>query len=167
MVRGPRYRVPFKRRAVGRTDYRRRLALLKGNRPRAVVRKTVNNTIVQFVIYGEHGDKVVAAAVSKELEGFSWKGSTGNVPAAYLTGFLAAKRARAAGLEEAVLDAGLHPPSRGGRVFGALKGMLDAGVVIPHDDAVLSDESRIRGEHISEEKAKLFDKVRKELESLG
>ncbi|MEE9237036.1 MAG: 50S ribosomal protein L18 [Thermoplasmata archaeon] len=167
MTRGPRYRVPFRRRREGRTDYRRRLSLLKAGKPRAVVRKTLSNTIVQFILFSEEGDQVVASAFSKELEGFSWEGSTGNVPAAYLTGYLAAKRARAVSVEEAVLDIGLHPPSKGGRVLGALRGILDAGIRVPHDEDILSEDSRIRGTHISEGMMGQFETVKAKLEALS
>ncbi|EQD30588.1 50S ribosomal protein L18P, partial [mine drainage metagenome] len=37
MSTGPRYRVAFRRRREGKTDYRARLRLLKSDRPRAVV----------------------------------------------------------------------------------------------------------------------------------
>ncbi len=165
MTRGPRYRVPFRRRREGRTDYKRRLALLKGHKPRAVVRKTGSNTIVQFVLRGVDGDSVVASAISKELERFEWKGSTGNLPAAYLTGYLAGKRALVAGLKEAVLDSGLHPPSKGGRVFAALRGITDSGLEVPHGENVLPEDPRIRGEHISKKTVEQFEKVKGQLEA--
>jgi large subunit ribosomal protein L18 len=166
MAKGPRYRVRFRRRRDGKTDYRRRLALLKGGKVRAVVRKTLSNTIVQFVQFTPEGDRVLTSAFSKELTRFTWKIGTGNVPAAYLTGYLAGKRALEAGIKEAILDIGLHPPTRGGRVFGALKGILDAGVDVPHGEEVLPDDGRIRGEHISEEVPKLFEEVKAKLEAL-
>ncbi len=166
MGKGPRYRVPFRRRRRGETDYRRRLALLKGGKPRAVVRKTPANTTVQFISYKEDGDQVVVSAISKELARFSWEAPTGNLPSAYLTGYLAGRRALAAGVKEAVLDLGLHPPSKGGRVFGALKGILDAGVRVPHSANVLSEEARVQGGHISEEMVEQFRKVKAKLEAL-
>lgn len=148
MAKGPRYRVSFRRRREGRTDYRRRLGLLKGSRPRAVVRKTQASTIVQFIRSDRTGDKVLASAVAKELREYGWKGPSGNLVAAYLTGYLAGRRAVTAGVTEALLDIGLHPPSVGSRVFAALKGALDAGVTIPHDEAVLPGDSRLQGDHL-------------------
>ena len=67
MSTGPRYRVPFKRRRQGRTDYRHRAALLKGRTARLVVRKSNRNVQVQFVEYKEIGDNVLASAVSTDL----------------------------------------------------------------------------------------------------
>jgi large subunit ribosomal protein L18 len=165
MGKGPRYRVPFRRRREGRTDYRKRLALLKAGTVRAVVRKTVSNIVVQFVEFTPGGDRILASAFSKELERFSWRVGKGNLPAAYLTGYLAGKRALEAGVREAILDIGLHPPTKGGRVFAALKGILDAGIEVPHGGDVLPDEARIKGEHIAKEVSSLFDEVKAKLEA--
>ena len=44
---GPHYRVPFRRRREARTDYRKRLQLLRAHQPRAVVRKTNAGVIVR------------------------------------------------------------------------------------------------------------------------
>ena len=154
---GPHYRVPFRRRREGRTDYRRRLRLLRAELPRAVVRKTNTGVVVQVCRYSERGDEIVASAVARELKKLGWTGATGNVPAAYLTGFLAGKRAAAKGVTSAVLDLGRQPPTKGGRLFAVLKGLLDAGVQIPHDAGVLPPEDRIKGAHIGDEVAKLFD----------
>lgn len=164
MTRGPRQHVPFRRRREGRTDYRRRLALLKSGRPRVVVRKTNNGTLVQFVAFDSQGDRILASAVSRELREHGWEAHTGNVPAAYLTGFLAGRRARAVGVEEAVLDIARHVPTRGSRVFAALKGVVDAGVHVPHGEAVLPDEERLRGAHISPDLATQTGKVKEQLE---
>ena len=57
MATGPRYKVPFRRRREGRTDYRHRAALLRGKLPRAVVRKSNRNITVQLVTYDDKGDK--------------------------------------------------------------------------------------------------------------
>lgn len=159
------YKVPFRRRRDGRTDYRRRLRLLRGHVARAVVRKTLNNTIVQVVSYEAGGDHVVASAVSKELVKMGWTAGTGNTPAAYLTGYLAGKRALKHGVSEAILDLGTQAPSRGGRVFASLRGLVDAGVKVPHDAAVLPKDERIRGAHIAPELPKAFDAVRAKLEA--
>lgn len=149
MTRGPRQHVPFRRRRRGQTNYRRRLGLLKAEKARAVVRKTLSETIVQFVRFRAQGDEVLASATSRDLRRLGWKGNTGNVPAAYLTGFLAGRRARAAGVEDAVLDIGLHPPTRGGRLFAALRGLQEAGVGVPSDETILPDDARTQGEHLS------------------
>jgi len=54
------------------------------------------------------------------------------------------------GLKEAVLDIGLQSPTKGARVFAALKGVLDAGVSIPHNKEKLPEEERLSGQHIAD-----------------
>ncbi len=149
MARSGRYKVKFRRRREGKTDYLKRLALLKSRKPRLVVRKTNRYIIVQFVRFKESGDEVIAHAFSKELERYGWMYGGKNLPAAYLTGYLAALRAKEAGVSEAILDIGRFPSKRGSRLYAALKGVLDAGIEVPHSDEVLPDDARIRGEHIS------------------
>ena len=61
MAHGAKYRVPFRRRREGKTDYRKRLKLLLSRKPRLVVRKSLNNIIAQIVEYDEKGDRVVVS----------------------------------------------------------------------------------------------------------
>jgi large subunit ribosomal protein L18 len=58
-------------------------------------------------------------------------------------------RAREAGLDEAVLDIGLNTATPGNKVFAVQEGAIDAGLDIPHNESVLADWSRNRGEHIA------------------
>ncbi|MFQ6106694.1 MAG: 50S ribosomal protein L18 [Thermoplasmata archaeon] len=164
MVRGPRKKVAFRRRRRGRTDYRLRSRLLRSGLPRAVVRASNRNMTVQITSFDAVGDKVLSSAVSNELRKLGWKESTSNVPAAYLTGYLAGKRAIQKGVEEAVLDIGLHVPRRGSRVFATLKGLIDAGLKIPCGEEVLPSKERIKGAHIGESTVKAFEKVKSEME---
>jgi large subunit ribosomal protein L18 len=151
MATGPSYRVPFRRRREGKTDYRSRRALVLSRLPRLVVRRTLNHIIVQIVEAEVAGDQVVASAHSRELaKTYGWQGNCRNVPAAYLTGLLCGFKAIVHGVKKAVLDIGLHSPSRGARVFAALKGVLDAGVTVPHSENMFPDETRISGRHIAD-----------------
>ncbi|NHJ12563.1 MAG: 50S ribosomal protein L18 [Candidatus Thorarchaeota archaeon] len=148
MAQGPTYRLKFRRRREGKTNYYRRRRLLLSRRPRLVIRKTNNRTIVQVITANVAGDITVASAESTELVRFGWDAGKSNLPAAYLTGFLAALRAKARGVDAAVLDIGLIPPVKGSKVYGALKGAIDAGLDVPHDEEVIPDEERISGKHI-------------------
>ena len=151
MKQGPRYKVKPRRRREGKTDYRKRLGLLKSGKPRIVVRKSLKHTIVQFVEYHEKGDEIKISATSKELTGkYKWGFSTSTTPAAYLTGLLAGKRAYEKGIKEGVLDIGRQRPVTNSKVFAALKGVLDAGVRCPHDEKKIPDESRLIGEHLGD-----------------
>ncbi len=148
MAQGPTFRVKFRRRREGKTNYYRRMRLLQSRRPRLVVRKTNNTTIVQIINASVVGDSTVASAISTELTNHGWVAGTGNTPSAYLTGLLAGLRAKSRGVKDAVLDIGLNPPVKGSRVYAALKGAIDAGLEIPHNPEVLPDDARISGEHI-------------------
>jgi large subunit ribosomal protein L18 len=149
MSTGPRYFIPFRRRREGRTDYYARGKLLLSENPRMVVRKTNREIIIQLSVPEPAGDRILAAAYSRDLAGYGYTGSRSNTPAAYLTGILFAARCRKAGYSSAVLDIGLARASPGARVFAALKGAVKAGLSVPHSEEVLPDDSRVRGEHIA------------------
>jgi len=151
MATGPSYRVPFRRRREGKTDYRSRKALVLSRLPRLVVRHTLKHIIVQIIKAETTGDQIVVSANSRELaKTYGWQGNCRNVPAAYLTGLLCGFKAIVHDVKNTVLDIGLHSPSKGARVFAALKGVLDAGVTVPHSENMLPDETRISGKHIAD-----------------
>ncbi|MBY6294248.1 50S ribosomal protein L18 [Nanohaloarchaea archaeon H01] len=141
------YEVPFRRRREQKTDYEQRKNLLKSGKPRAVIRISNNHTRVHLSHYEKDGDFNTAQTVSKELEDYGWEQHTGNIPAAYLTGFLAGMKADS---EEAVFDIGLKEVNKNGKMFAALKGLIDAGVEVPAGEEIFPNEERIRGEHIEE-----------------
>ena len=149
MATGPQYTVPMRRRREARTDYHQRLRLLKSGKPRLVARTSNTQVRAQLITTGPQGDETVASARSNDLREYGWEAPTGNTPAAYLTGLLAGLRALDAGTEAAVLDIGLHSPTPGNKMFAVQEGAIDAGLDIPHNDAVLADWSRTRGEHIA------------------
>jgi large subunit ribosomal protein L18 len=165
-VHGKNQRLKYKRRRTGETDYRRRLKLLRGEMPRAVVRVSNTKVVAQIVNYEKDGDKIAVQSNSSELRGLGWPkdASIKSVPSAYLTGYSLGKKAVAAGIEEAVLDIGLAASTRGSRVFSALKGMIDAGVWLPHSEDVLPSEDRVNGAHISESLAASVESIRSKLE---
>jgi large subunit ribosomal protein L18 len=149
MATGPRYTVPMRRRREARTDYGQRLRLLKSGKPRLVARVSNNHVRAQLVTPGPDGDETLAAATSDDLSEYGWEAPTGNLPSAYLTGYLAGVRALDAAVTEAVLDIGLRTATPGNKVFAVQEGTIDAGVDSPHNDAVLPDWERNRGEHIA------------------
>lgn len=157
MAMDARHNVPFRRRREGKTDFRARLALIKSNVPRAVVRRSLKNIQVQFIEFHMDGDRILTATNTVELKKFGWDRATCNVPGAYLIGYIAAKRALQKGIEHAVLDIGLRRATGGNRSFAALKGMLDAGLDIPHGEGIFPSEERIRGSHIGAEQE--FDRA--------
>ena len=152
MKQGPRYHVKPKRQRDGKTDYRKRLKLLKSRKTRIVVRKSLKNTRVQFIEYSPKGDKILVSAVSNELiKNYNWKYSVSTTPAAYLTGLLAGKKAKEHGINEGILDIGRYIPTTGSKLFAALKGVLDAGINCPHDSTKMPNEDRLMGKHLNKE----------------
>ncbi len=147
-AKGPTYIVPFKRRKIGRTRYKKRLALLRSNKPRLVVRKKNRDIMVQVVDFGYEGDRVLATVNGKILaKQFNWP-SRRNMPTAYLVGLYAAKIAKQKGVSEVVPDIGLHSPTKQSIVFGAIKGAMDGGLKINMNMEISAD--RISGKHITD-----------------
>lgn len=149
MAQGSNYKVAFRRRREGKTDYSARMKLVDYNKSRLVVRISNAHATVQIIDYAPEGDITVVSAVSKQLANYGYLGSTSNISAFYLTAYLCAKRALAKGVESAILDIGLKAPIKGSKVFAALKGAVDAGLEVPHGDFIFPEDARIRGEHIA------------------
>ncbi|PHH59052.1 hypothetical protein CDD81_3842 [Ophiocordyceps australis] len=131
---------------------------------RLVVRFTNKDIITQIVTSEITGDKVLVAAYSHELKAYGITHGLTNWAAAYATGLLLARRVLSklgldkqfAGVEEAdgeftlteaaetddgerrpfkaFLDVGLARTSTGARVFGAMKGASDGGILVPHSE---------------------------------
>ncbi|MEN2499915.1 MAG: 60S ribosomal protein L5 [Marteilia pararefringens] len=165
---------------------------------RFVVRVTNQYVICQMVKAYPTGDVTLASASSQELRGYKFNVGLKNFTACYLTGLLLGCRvmrksrlhkiykgntsADALGtpfLERnlvnqpasyrAILDMGLKRPSKGSKIFAALKGVTDAGVIVPYkprlfygfdkkkdtlNSQALSD--RIRGVHLAQYAAKVL-----------
>lgn len=142
------YTPQFRRRRAAKTDYSARLKLIKAGRLRLVIRPSLSHIVLQFIAYKPTGDATLASASSAELRRYGWLAPTGNLPAAYLTGLLAGLRATAAGITACVLDIGLQTSTPGSRLYAALKGVLDAGIAVPHAAHVLPAAERLVGRHI-------------------
>jgi len=141
-------RVSHKRRREQKTDYKLRLKLLKSGKTRLVIRRSLDNIRVQFVNFNINGDKTESSSISSELKKMGWNHGTGNLPAAYLTGFIAGSKTKT---KEAILDIGMHMNTKGSRIYAALKGVIDAGIAVPHSEEILPDMERIMGKHINPE----------------
>jgi len=159
----------------------------QSHRYRLVVRFT-NTTVITQVVYSEiDGDHVLVSAYSSELPSYGLKVGLKNYAAAYATGLLLARRAlkklelaemyagnktvdgKVYEIEEqdrrpfkAVLDVGTRATTTGARLFGALKGASDGGVLVPHNEKRFpgynkeskefnadAHKSRIFGGHVS------------------
>lgn len=145
-----KYTLGYRRKREGRTNYKKRLALLKCRGLRVAVRRSLKNIMLQLIQYGSEGDKVLVTADSKELKRFGWRITGGNLPAAYLTGLLLAKKALQSGYKEGIVDIGLHRSTKGARIYAAVKGMLDGGFKVPCSEDILPSEERYTGKHIEQ-----------------
>merc|ERR1712230_98747 len=150
---------------------------------RLVVRFTNKDIICQIVSSELNGDRVVAAAYAHELKRYGITHGLTNWAAAYATGLLVARRTLKKfdldedfpGVEEpdgeftlteategdesrrpfkAFLDVGLVRTSTGARVFGAMKGASDGGLLILHSETL---RKYIFGGHVAEYMETLAD----------
>jgi large subunit ribosomal protein L18 len=140
------FTMPFRRKMQGKTDYKKRLGLLKSRKLRLVVRRSNKNMVAQLVKYGDEGDVMVHNLTTKHLAKFGWQMNSGNIPSAYLLGLLLGKTAKD---QEAILDLGLQTPISGSRVYAVLKGAIDGGLKIAFSEESLPTDERISGKHIS------------------
>ena len=165
MATGPRYKVAFRRRRENRTDYYQRRRLLAAKEARAVVRRSNKNIAIQFAEVGMDGDSRIASASTRELKALGWEHSCSSIPAAYLVGYLAGKKAADAGIEYAVLDIGMQKVQHGGVLFATVAGMTDAGLEVPHGEDVLPEEDRLLGKHIDEGIEAAIESVKQKMEA--
>jgi len=145
---GPKYRIPFKRRLKGKTDYKKRLGLLKSGELRLVVRKSLKHTKLQIIKYEKGGDKTLISASTQDLVKMGWKYSTSNTPSAYLAGLLIGVKSKKQKIKRVILDIGPQISVKGSKIYAAVKGVIDAGVDVPCSEGMFPPESRIKGENI-------------------
>ncbi|HHQ44592.1 MAG TPA: 50S ribosomal protein L18 [Candidatus Altiarchaeales archaeon] len=156
MASGSSYVLQYRRKRTGKTNYKRRLNLLKSGRNRLVVRPTGKHIRVQLVEYGSDGDKILSQAHSSMLKKHGYNGSTSNTPAAYLTGLLCAVHS---GGGDASLDLGLKDSVTGSKIYAAVKGAVDGGLNVACHQEMFPKEERIKGGH-SKTDADNFESVK-------
>lgn len=132
-----------------KTNYRKRYTMLMGTSKHNFITVHISNENTQVQVHKPeyNGDKVVSSAHSRYLAKKGWKGSRKNVPAAYLTGYLAGKKALANGSKSAILYSGTRKYTQ--RMAAALKGVVDAGMDVPSNPETFPTSERINGEHLT------------------
>ena len=130
-----------------KTNYRKRGTMLMGKREFITVNISNENTQVQILKPEITVDKVVASAHSRYLLDKGWKGSRKSVPAAYLTEYIAGKKALVKGSKGAILYTGTRKYTQ--RMAAALKGVIDAGLEVPASSETFPSNERINGEHLT------------------
>lgn len=139
-----------RRRTENKTNYKKRLILLKGKLPRLVVRKTGKYITLQVIESQNAQDRVIYFASTKELVKFGWPkeklGSLKSITASYLCGLVLGKKAKEL-KKKLVLDTGLNPSTKGSRIYAAVKGVSDSGLKIEFNEKVIPSKERIEGKN--------------------
>jgi len=165
----------FRRRREGKTDYRKRKGIILGKSPFVSVHITGRYIYSQILRPTSIGDTTLAAASSRDLvKKFGWKGSTKNLPGAYLTGFYLGHLASERNVKNAIVYSGVGRFVHGSRIASVINGAIDAGLEIEVDEEILPEESRLVGKHIVDYAKKLekddkvkLDKLFSKIQSSG
>jgi len=156
-----------KRRHECKTNYSKRLKLLKGNRPRLVFRKTNQYLIGQYVVSVAAQDKVEIGITSKYLLKNGWpeefSGSLKSIPAAYLTGYLLGNKIISNKKETPIVDFGMTRTDHKTKVFAFLKGLIDSGVETDCPEEAFPEKERIEGKFMKKDFSETFKKIKEKI----
>ena len=157
-----------RRRRENKTDYLTRLKLLKSEKPRLVFRKTNTAIISQYILSDEAKDKAVIGITSKALLKYGWpesfKGSLKSITAAYLTGYLMAKKIQKQKLEVPIVDFGMLRTLHKTKIFSFLKGLIDGGIKVNCKEEAFPEEERIEGKNLKEDFSKHFNEIKSKID---
>ncbi len=158
-----------RRKLEGKTDYGKRLKLLKSNSPRLVFRKTNRYVVAQYVTSKQAQDKIEIGITSKKLKKFGWpdefNGSLKSIPASYLTGLLIGREVNKKGLKTPIVDFGMMRVLAKNKGYAFLKGVVDAGVKIKCDEEQFPEEERLSGKNLKEDFSKTFKEIKFKIEN--
>lgn len=138
-----------RRRRSGKTNFKKRRTLIQSGEIILSVRLSNKATFIQFLTPAIAGDKIESSSHSSQLAKLGWTGSGKSLPGAYLTGYLAGRKASKVGVKRAIPYLGTRKFTAGSKAVASLKGVVDAGVQIPMDNEVLPEPARLEGEHIA------------------
>jgi len=157
-----------RRRRENKTDYSKRIKLLKGKSPRIVFRKTNKYVFAQYVLSKEAQDTVKFGFSSKKLLDFGWpkkfQKSLKSIPASYLLGFLVGNKIKKEKLKTPILDFGMNRMIHKAKVYGFLKGILDSGIDIKSKKDIFPPEERIKGKFLKEDFSSNFEEIKLKIE---
>jgi len=176
-----RFQVKWRRRREGKTNYYKRKNLLiqdkqkfNASKYRLVVRLSKKNLLCQLIYSRLEGDFVLSSIYSKNLNLIGISLINNNFPTAYIAGlhlsnkffkekfsFTNEKNSLENKLK-VILDLGLTRITTGNKVFATMKGAVDGGFEIPHNEKrfpgykknetfnIETMKNRIEGKHIIE-----------------
>tara|TARA_Y100000310_G_scaffold167546_2_gene167370 strand:+ start:10577 stop:11071 length:495 start_codon:yes stop_codon:yes gene_type:complete len=157
-----------RRRKENKTDYLKRLKLLKSELPRIVFRRTNKYLIVQYVVSDQTKDKIEIGITSKKLMDYGWpknsSGSLKSTPAAYLIGLLIGKEIIKNKKETPIVDFGMLRILSKSKIHAFLKGLVDSGIKIKHKEENFPNEDRISGKHLKKDFSKTFNEIKSKIE---
>lgn len=157
-----------RRRKEYKTDYKKRLKLLKSKSPRIVLRKSNRYVIAQYVTSKEAQDKVIIGVDSKHLIKYGWPkeffGSLKSIPASYLTGYLFGKQIIKKDLELPILDFGMEKNLHKTKLYSFLKGLKDSGLEMKYKEETFPEEERIIGKKMKKDFSKEFKEIKLKIE---
>lgn len=141
-----------RRRQEGKTDYSRRITMLKGDSPRLVFRKTNKFLIAQYVTSREAQDKIEFGVSSKKLINYGWpkeaEGSLKSIPASYCLGLLIGKIIEENKLKAPILDLGMYRVLPKTKIHSFIKGLVDGGVKLKHEGKLFPEDDKIKGKYL-------------------
>nr|AJS11602.1 50S ribosomal protein L18P [uncultured archaeon] len=159
-----------RRRGENKTDYGKRLSLLKGHSPRIAFRKSNRYVVAQYITSSEAQDKVIMGTTSKILLKHGWpedmNGSLKSLPASYLTGFYLGKKMLEKKLSVPIVDLGMIRNVNKSRAFAFVKGIVDSGVKVKYEEASFPSEERIKGKNLKRDFSVIFAKVKKQIDGI-
>jgi large subunit ribosomal protein L18 len=147
------YTSTFRRIRERKTNYRKREKLLIGKKDFVTVNVSDQNVSAQLIRPNLLGDTVMASVHSNELLSYGWKGSRKNIPSCYLVGLLLGKKCIQKKITKAILYIGKRHFTT--KIAACLKGLSEAGLVMPFSENIIPPEERIQGNHIAEYAKKL------------
>lgn len=144
-----------RRRREGKTDYRKRRGMIVGKQAFLSVRISGRYIYAQLLRSSPTGDITLCAASSRNLSKFGWKGSSKNLPGAFLTGYHLGRLAQDSHVKDAILYSGVGRFVHGSRVASLIEGANQAGLNISINEESYPEKDRINGKHIAEYARKL------------
>lgn len=157
-----------RRRKENKTDYLKRIKLLKSGTPRVIFRRTNRYVAVQYITSKQSQDKIKFGITSKKLIEYGWpeefKGSLKSIPASYLLGLLAGKRITKEKLETPIVDSGMFRMIHKNRIYSFLKGLIDSGIEIKCKEETFPSKDKINGKNLKRDFSKTFLEIKSKIE---
>ncbi len=163
-------KIQKRRRREYKTDYRKRIKILKGGVPRIVFRKSNRYVIAQYVTSKQAQDKVEFGVSSRDLIKYDWPketlGSLKSIPASYLLGLLMGRNIIKKKLKTPIVDFGMLRTIHKNRIYSFLKGLIDSDIKIKCKEEFFPPEDKIKGKNLKKDFSKIFEEIKSKIEKI-